>query len=687
MTANATASLTIKLNDQVSPKAGLIQRAIGSIGGALGKLGGARGGGLVPTLAGLKQFVGGFGVSAQLGLAGQALNQLGGQAKSAISKVLSPAMEFEDAMVRVKATTQGITADSFEALVASAKEMGAATKGPVAVANAYAALAREGLNAEQQMAVLPTIMRLTKVTGADLGTAIDTTTDLLQVFNLPMQDAGRVVGMLGGVSLATGTSIDSLYTALRTGSAGALAAGASIDSVVSIVGLLGDAGIKGSSAGMAMNAMMEALGNPSKKSLQTLAKIGVSGKDLAKGLSDPAALLQLINERMTAKVPDQAKRFEILSEVFGPRLKKSIPTLMNVLNHVDEQGRTAFQRMGDAANGGEDKLKNLADAIGQTDTDKIKKLNASIEALYIDLAENLSPVIGPMIADLKELVKSISVWAKENPNLTKALGKSLAYLALFAGVLGPLTLAMSGLSSAFTLIRGVAGVAMVPFRIFGGINKTLTKLLLGTAEQATATGGSLTGIGSAAGQLDKVSGSTRILTGLLRGINAAAGLAAAAFVGWELGKMIDTAIGKLAGLRTGTISGAAGLRMGESDSWNGFMRDMGRTFGIKSLEDAAEGNRLRNREEMKTQADAIRPEPMPEWIDSSKWKSTKTESDTISWQDKTLQQRSQKLAPVPQQPVQVGGDIKIEISDKRTAVTKLTKKGPVNLQVGLLGNI
>lgn len=677
MTANATASLTIKLNDQVSPKAGVIQRALGKINSSLKTATGPIGTAFRETFGRGAQSVDRFAIAAHMGQAGMAMEQFRAKAVGALSSVLEPAIRFEDLMTRIAALAPELTADQVKGLGTAALELGQKSRySAIAIAGGLEALTTAGYGFEDQIKALPYLTSLTQVSGGSMDRTAVILADVTAAFGKSASEAGMTAGMLASVANATTTDLETLYESLKYSAAATTDLGVSMQDTVALTGLLGNVGIKGSMAGTALRGMMLSLINPAGKAKKELAALGLSAQDLAQGASNPAIMFKKIFDAFESKNVEKTKRLKILDLLFGERGVTSASNLLTAATKMGKDGKTAIDGLIDSMNSGGNVLDQFSAKMGGTAAGKATQFKALIESTKINIGTTLLPMLTPVLADVTELVKSFASWAKKNEDLVRTGGKVLVYLAGAAAVLGPVLLLLAGLNSAITVLGVGFKLLSKPFMIILKLNKALT--------EPTKI---LPGIGSAAGQLDKVSGSTRVLTGLLRGLNAAAGLAAAAFVGWELGKMIDTAIGKLAGLRTGTISGAAGLRMGESDSWNGFMRDMGRTFGIKSLEDAAEGNRLRNREEMKTQADAIRPEPMPEWIDSSKWKSTKTESDTISWQDKTLQQRSQKLAPVPQQPVQVGGDIKIEISDKRTAVTKLTKKGPVNLQVGLLGNI
>jgi len=638
MTGNVKASLTIRLKDLVSGPAEAIKRAINGIGSASAKIP-ATGGGL----ARLAETVKGFNLAGNLALAGQGMTTLGNQARGALTMVLRPAMDFDAAMARVGAITQGIDARGIQDLNAAAKDLGESTgMGPVMVARGLEALAQEGYNAKQQLSTLPIILQLSKVSGLELGASIDVVTDSLDTFNLGTEEAARVAGMLGGVSLTSGTGVQQLFTALQSGAPAALAAGVSLKEVVTIVGLLGSVGVKGNKGAMAMNAMLMALGSPGKVATQALDKIGISGKDMALGLQKPAQLLKLINERMNAKGLDATSRFRILESIFGPRLMKSMPTLINALNKVGEDGKTEFDKIADAAENGEAKLNKVTAAMGETSTLKIKKLNASLERLYIDLAEQLAPILGPLLKDLKEMIAEFSKWSKQNPELIRAIGQFLIGVAAVAAILGPITLAVSSLVTAFSLLKMVAKGTAIPFKIIGNMSAELGR------------------------QASIATGPAKVLGGALRGVTAAVGLVGAAFAGWEVGKLLDSVIGKVFKLKNGLLSTEIGLKMGKS-AW--FNTAIG---WIPGMEDVAKGNERLNAAE-KTDEKALLSEAeaavgaVPTWI---------TPESEKPWTN---------MLPRRPEPVKVGGkiDINIDVSDKRAKVTKVIAVGKgAELEVG-----
>jgi len=660
--ANATASLTIKLRDLVSGPAATIQKAFSSvarasdglrkssrgfnIGGqivAAGQIAGVpaplaaigRGG-----RTGRGGLLGGFDFAGNLALAGQGITQLGSQARNALTAVLAPAMDFDVAMARVKGITQGLTDNQFKELEAGAKRIGAATGySAVQAAQGLEQLAQEGFSAAEQLSTLPTVLKLAKFSGLDFGMATDAVTDLLNTFNMKTGDASRVAGMLGATSIASGTSVGQLYDALRTGAPAALAAGVSLEQVTTLIGLLGDAGIKGGTAAMAMNSMLMALGKPSKQAALMLGKIGISGKQMARSLNEPATLLKMINEAMNKKGLDPAMRFKVLSTVFGPRLMKSLPTLLNSLTRVGDDGVSAFDKIAGAAVNGEGVLDRVTKSMGTTQTAGVKKLHNSLQTLYIDLAEKFAPALQPLTKDMQSLIGKIADFAKANPEAVQNTGKMLIYVAGFAAVMGPLTLALSGLASAMTLLKAGIGLAR------------------GAWALASTVGAGLMNLGPA-----------------MVGVTTALGVMGAAVGGYAIGNLLDSWIGKAFKLRGELLSTEAALKMGESDSFNNFVSTIGKTFGIQSIVDVAVGNKRRNAQEREAYSEGLAGAGQRYRKTTENLRNTTSMVPSV-WGEGT----TPELSTVPlfsqgqQTPVQVGGTIEIAVSDDRVRVKKMSK--------------
>jgi TP901 family phage tail tape measure protein len=613
MAANATATLTVRLKDQVSAPARGIRSVIKGVSQSFSKL------------------KGGFDLAGHVSLAANAVNQLGQQSRAVLTSILQPSLRFEETITRVGALTTGVTAKQFKELEATAREMGRTTRFTAQeAAEGLSQLAVAGFNAEQQMAALPSVLKLTQTSGMEMGRVADIASDLMGGFGKEAKDMAEISGVLTATFSNSTTTLETLFETLKFGAPIAKAAGISMQETAVLTGLLGNAGIKGSMAGTGLRTMIRSLTGPSKAAQKELRKLGITSSVMADNLDKPATLLKKISDAFKDKNYGRADRLRVLNRVFG-RASTAMEVLLSNANKVGKDGVTSFDKLLGAVNDGENALDKMAKTMDSTRLASVRKLESAIESLKLDLAQELAPTLSVLVKDLIGMVGQFAAWAKQHPDLTRKLGKTLIAVTAFATVLGPILITLASLVSAFTLLKGAVIAVTAPFRIFGVANTALAAKMRGTT------------------------GATRGLTASMRSLNAVVGLVGAAWAGWEVGQMLDSLLGKVLALRGGLLSTEMALSAGESPVVNRAVRMIGETTGIQSITDIAEGNIRRNEEEQKA---------------------------SLRAQEAELADLKRELAAT-EKAVAVGGKIEIEVSDDRTRVRRVQKapQGP-DLEVG-----
>jgi TP901 family phage tail tape measure protein len=115
---------------------------------------------------------------------------------SAFAGAVKGAANFEEAMSRVKAATDG-TAEEMAALRKAAEDAGANTKyTSVEAAGALENLAKAGLSAKDSVAALPAVLSLAQAGDIALGQASEYVTKAVMGMGLSFNDAGRVADVL-----------------------------------------------------------------------------------------------------------------------------------------------------------------------------------------------------------------------------------------------------------------------------------------------------------------------------------------------------------------------------------------------------------------------------------------------------------------------------------------------------------
>lgn len=343
------------------------------------------------------------GVTAAIGAAGTALAGLG-------SYAVSVGSDFEAAMSNVAAIS-GATGAEIDALTEKAAEMGAKTKFSASEsADAFSYMAMAGWKTEDMLSGIEGIMNLAAASGEDLALTSDIVTDALTAFGMTAADSGHFADILAAASSNANTNVSLMgetfkYVAPVAGSLGFAAE----DTAVAI-GLMANAGIKGSQAGTALRSVMTRLAKPTKESQTAMNALGISLTDSAGNVKDFNVLIGEMRESFSKCTDAEAAQYAAM--LAGQEGMSGLLAIVNaseadynkltdaVAGCTDEQ--TGFSAAAEMA---ETQMNNL-----QGDVTKLKSategfgisLYDSVQAPLRDLAQTGTTLMGELTAAVKE---------------------------------------------------------------------------------------------------------------------------------------------------------------------------------------------------------------------------------------------------------------------------------------------
>ncbi|MEM8602626.1 MAG: phage tail tape measure protein, partial [Cyanobacteria bacterium P01_H01_bin.121] len=168
-------------------------------------------------------------------------------------------VELDNALKQVRVIS-GATEEDLAALRQEVERLGIATsKAPSEIAEASVAFARAGFSAQQTTEALEGIVRASEATGESLQTVGDITAKTIRTFGLAASQSEAVANILVTTASSTNTTVNSIGESLAFVGAQAAAANQPVEDMAIVIGLLGDAGIQGSSAGTSLASALEAL--------------------------------------------------------------------------------------------------------------------------------------------------------------------------------------------------------------------------------------------------------------------------------------------------------------------------------------------------------------------------------------------------------------------------------------------
>ncbi len=238
-------------------------------------------------------------VGQQLQVAGEKMQEMGskisgiGTALAPVSAVLTGlgtaavkiTADFDSQMSKVRAIS-GATGEEFDALRDKAREMGANTKfSAKESAQAMEYMAMAGWKTSDMLNGIEGIMNLAAASGESLATTSDIVTDALTAFGLKASDSGHFADVLAAASTNANTNVNLLGESFKYVASTAGAFKFSTEDTVLALGLMANAGIKGSQAGESLKNALVNLIKPTTKQAEAMAQLGFISTETVKKIN------------------------------------------------------------------------------------------------------------------------------------------------------------------------------------------------------------------------------------------------------------------------------------------------------------------------------------------------------------------------------------------------------------------
>ena len=157
------------------------------------------------------------------------------------------AMSFEKQMNRVKAIS-GATGNDFDKLRNQAIKLGAdSVFSATEVAQAQEMMASAGFDTNEIYSAMPGIMDLAAASGGDMALAGEAVATAMNQFGLEASEASHVADIFARAAADTNAEVSDMADALKYAGPVAGSLGISMEETAAAIGIMSDAGIKGSS--------------------------------------------------------------------------------------------------------------------------------------------------------------------------------------------------------------------------------------------------------------------------------------------------------------------------------------------------------------------------------------------------------------------------------------------------------
>ena len=323
------------------------------------------------------------------------------------------AAEFEAAMSRVKAATEGSAAE-MAALTKASQDAGSNTKfTSVQAAGALENLAKAGLSAGDSIKALPAVLALAQAGDIELGASSEIVTKAVMGMGLAFDDAGRVADVLAKGANATNTSVEGLAQALSYAAPVASSLGLSLESTVAIIGKFADAGIDASRAGTALNSILSQFQNPLSAFRKELGAAGIVTTNFEEAL-----------HQLAAKGKEGEKAINAVGLEAGPALRALLNQGMGSLDELTAKLNDAQGSAAATAKTMSDNLQGSMKGLGSV-------WDAAVQVLNTPVLPVVRKGVDELTASIRRGIEDGTI-AKFGQTLATAFESGLKYFQAFA---------------------------------------------------------------------------------------------------------------------------------------------------------------------------------------------------------------------------------------------------------------
>lgn len=344
------------------------------------------------------------------------------------------------------------------------------------IANAMREMALGGLSVREINETITPSAMLAQASMTDIAASTDILISTMRAFGIETSHSTQVADLLAKASIDSMISLTDLGESLKYTGATSMDLGISLQETTAMVMALGNAGIKGSMAGVAIENMsrhlalaMGKFGSPNQK--KALAALGLSMADITDQRGNMLSMVEVIEkiglgmERVFGDDRNVDKQ-SVLSRLFSVRGKRSASLLIRNLKEF----KSLYGQLENSEGTTSDTVAKLMEELNA----QIKKAVTNLGNMKIAFTEALEPV-------LKPLMKIVSAFANMMTSLFKIpyIGEGLA-----AGITGFIVLQTA--ARAYKMVVG--GIALLQMQM---ANQASAQSAVAIAQWNAKTGAAL----------------------------------------------------------------------------------------------------------------------------------------------------------------------------------------------------
>ena len=411
----------------------------------------------------------------KIGATGEKWKEVGGNIENAGKKLMpvtatvtalgtvsvKTAADFESSMSKVAAVS-GATGSDLEALSKKAREMGSKTKFSASeAAEAMNYMAMAGWKTEDMLSGIEGVMNLAAASGEDLATTSDIVTDALTAFGLSAQDSGHFADVLAAASSNANTNVSMMGETFKYAAPIAGALGFSVEDTAEAIGLMANAGIKGSQAGTSLRTIMTNLSGDVKICGQNIGEVTIATTNADGSMRDLSDILA--DCRTAFSGLSESEKAAAAESLVGKNAMSGFLALMNA-------GEGDIAKLSGAIDNCNGAAQSMADTMNDNLEGQLTILKSQLQELAISFGEILLPAVKSIVSFLQGFINVLN-------SMPDGMKQTIITIALVAAALGPVLIiigkVISAVGTIMTIVPKVAGVIKTVQRAFAALNATM----------------------------------------------------------------------------------------------------------------------------------------------------------------------------------------------------------------------
>ena len=380
---------------------------------------------------------------------------------------LQVGMDFDASMSNVYGlmSSLNLSQAQMDALRDTAREMGATTKFSTSeAADAMGYMALAGWDDAQVIAGIPGVLNLAAAANMDLAKASDIVTDTMTPFGMAAERAGEAADVFAYAQANSNTTVEALGEAMKYAAPTADAFGMTLQDTAAAMGVLANAGIKGSQGGTTLNAMLRDMKNNAKNGAIAIGKTKVALTNADGSYRSYAAIIRDIDKATSSMTASQ--RDAALGAIFGDESLKGILATL-------KQGPDALDAMTEGMYACGGAAEDMAATMGDNLKGDLAILESGAQDMAIALSDWLMPAARGVVQGITDMIGKFNALDDGTKNTIFRIGA-------MAAAAGPLLLnggkVLTLLSGVNPLVVGLGAAAVLAYTHSDALQGMVAKL-------------------------------------------------------------------------------------------------------------------------------------------------------------------------------------------------------------------